>query len=439
MLYRKILAQIEAYLKSPEGRVLIVDGARQVGKTYIIRKAGKSLYKNFVEINMEEDALGGRNFADVRTKEDFYLALSVIAGGKLGNKRDTLVFIDEIQRYGELLTLLKFLNDDGRFTYIASGSLLGVTLKLTPSVPIGSVEILHMYPLDFEEFLIANGVGKEAIAIMRSKFENHESLPDSIHARMMDLFRKYLLAGGMPDAVNAFVSDYNIVKMRRIQRQIKDLYEIDAARYESTGRRLKIMRMYQMIPSNLENRKKRVVAKDVEGMKGRRMTDYQDEFDYLISSGIAIEVKAVSKPSFPLVQNSGKNLLKLYMNDVGIFTGLLYDNNILPVLNDERSINLGAVYEAVVAQELRTHDKTLFYYDSKKQGEVDFLIDDRENMSILPIEVKSGRDYSIHSALGNLLKMREYNIPRAFVLSNEQRVREKDGVTYFPVYYVMFI
>lgn len=439
MLYRKILAQIENYLKSPEGRVLIVDGARQVGKTYIIRKAGKSLYKNFVEINMEEDALGGRNFADVRTKEDFYLTLSVIAGGKLGNKRDTLVFIDEIQRYGELLTLLKFLNDDGRFTYIASGSLLGVTLKLTPSVPIGSVEILHMYPLDFEEFLIANGVGKEAIAIMRSKFENHESLPDSVHARMMDLFRKYLLAGGMPDAVNAFVSDYNIVKMRRIQRQIKELYEIDAARYESTGRRLKIMRMYQMIPSNLENRKKRVVAKDVEGMKGRRMTDYQDEFDYLISSGIAIEVKAVSKPSFPLVQNSGKNLLKLYMNDVGIFTGLLYDNNILPVLNDERSINLGAVYEAVVAQELRTHDKTLFYYDSKKQGEVDFLVDDRENMSILPMEVKSGRDYSTHSALGNLLKMREYNIRRAFVLSNEQRVREKDGVTYLPIYYVMFI
>lgn len=194
-----------------------------------------------------------------------------------------------------------------------------------------------------------------------------------------------------------------------------------------------------MIPSNLENKKKRIVAKDIDGKTGKRMSDYAEEFDYLISSGITLEVKAISKPSFPLIENSGKNLLKLYLNDVGLLTGLFYGRNIQAVMGDIASINLGSVYETVVAQELKAHGFNLYYYDNKKVGEVDFLIDDRSNLSVLPLEIKSGKDYKVHSALERFIQTKEYNIADAFVLSNSAKVEKENGITYLPIYYVMCI
>ena len=193
-----------------------------------------------------------------------------------------------------------------------------------------------------------------------------------------------------------------------------------------------------MVPSNLENKKKRVVIKDIENKSWKRTDNYLEEFDYLISAGVTLEVKAISKPSYPLIENSGKNLLKLYLNDVGILSAIYYRNNIKAIMDDIRSINLGSVYETVVAQELKAHGYGLYYYDNKKNGEVDFLIDDADSLSNIPIEVKSGKDYSIHSALSRFLTLDEYNVRRAYVLSNEQRVYTEGGITYIPVYYVMF-
>lgn len=436
MLYRKIEKTIVNHLQSGNDKILVVDGARQIGKSYIIREVGKRMFPNFIEINMETDKVGDRVFANAKTLSDFYLALSTVAGDKMKTKADTLVFIDEIQAYDHLLTLLKFLREDNRFTYIASGSLLGVTLKTTSSVPLGSIEIKHMYPLDYEEFLLANGVGQLVIDTMHSNCSKREPMPANIHAKLLDLFKKYLLIGGMPDAVNEFVRSKNITAVRQIQRDIHHLYGVDASRYEDAHNRLKIQRIYNMIPSNLENKKKRVVAKNIEEKTGKRMSDYAEEFDYLISSGIALEVKAISKPSFPLIENSGKNLLKLYMNDVGLLTSIFFGNNIKAVMEDVASINLGSVYETVVAQELLAHGFSLFYYDNKKNGEVDYLIDDMRNLSVMPIEVKSGKDYKVHSALDRFLQTREYNINEAFVLSNAQEVEKSDGVTYLPIYYI---
>ncbi|MBO7433561.1 MAG: ATP-binding protein, partial [Salinivirgaceae bacterium] len=434
MLKRKIESYLEDYLKSDSNKMLILAGARQIGKSYIIRHVGKKLFPNYVEINMAEDSYGQRNFANAKTLDDFYLNLSIVAGNKLKNKHNTLVFIDEIQTYDHLLTMVKFLKQDDRYTYIASGSLLGITLKETPSLPIGSVIIKNMYPLDFEEFLWANGVGEDAIATIESKIDQRESLSESLHTKMMDLFKKYLLVGGMPDAVNSFVSKKNIVEVREIQQEIHHLYRLDAARYEQENqRKLKIQRIFEMIPSNLENKKKRVMAAKIEGKKDARMGDYSDEFEYLISAGIALQVQAVSKPSYPIIENSGKNLLKLYLNDVGIFTGILYQNQIQAIMNNIGSVNLGSVYEAVVAQELAAHGFRLCYYDNKKMGEVDFLIDDTDNLSVTPIEVKSGKDYYVHSALSNIIKVKEYNIKQAFVLNNDREIRIKNGITYLPI------
>ena len=438
ILRRKIEEQIRSFYENRPQKILIVEGARQVGKSFIIRQVGRQIFKNFVEVNLLDDANSRRRFESVRTTEELYIQLGILAGGKLTTRTDTLVFLDEIQAYPHLLTMLKFLVQDSRYSFIASGSLLGVTLSQTVSTPMGSIEIADMYPLDFEEFLWANGMSEATIEFFRDAFRQKESLGESFHDQLMDLFKKYLLVGGLPEAVKSYLETYNIVNVRKIQTQTYKFYGLDAAQYDKE-RKLKITNVYSLIPSMLENRKKRIVAQEIEGRRGKTMRDYQDEFDYLISAGIALDVKAISNPKFPLLESTQKNLLKLYLNDVGILTNLLYGRNVDPILNDVRSINLGSVYESVVAQELKAHGHALHYYDNKQQGEVDFLIDNYDTLSVLPIEVKSGKDYQIHSALNNFTKNEEYHIDEALVLSNNRVVQTKGKITYMPVYYVLFL
>lgn len=438
MLYRKIEKEIKEHLENNANTILIVEGARQVGKSFIIRKVAQELFKNYIEINFAEDKFQSKTFEQVSSVQDFYMKLSSVAGERMNKKNDTIIFLDEIQEYPQFLTLLKFLNQDNRFTFIASGSLLGITLNKTTSIPLGSIIIKKMYPLDFEEFIIANGFGNYAIDAIRNKFIANESLDEGMHNRMMSLFKNYLLVGGMPQAVNTFIATNNIMKVREVHNSIHELYGIDAAKYDKENR-LKIQRIYSLIPSFLENKKKRVVIKDIEDIKGKRFDNYRDEFDYLIQLGVSLEVKAISNPIFPLIESAGKNLLKLYLNDIGILTNVLYKNNIMAVLNEENSVNLGSVYESVVAQELKAHNKTLFYYDNKTKGEVDYLIDDYDNLSVLPIEVKSGKDYYVHTALNHFVSNEDYRINKAIVLSNERNVIIKDKIIYLPIYYVMFI
>lgn len=414
MLKRKIEKVIEEHLISCNSKVLLIDGARQIGKTYIIRYVGKKLFKNFIEINMVEDSLSAKNFANISTVDDFYFQLSMLFGSQMGKTEDTLIFIDEIQEYPKLLTLLKFLASDNRFTYIASGSLLGVTLAQTPSIPIGSIRKIRMFPLDFEEFLYANGFNEFVIEELRKKFLNYESLDETTHNKIMDLFKKYLIVGGLPDAVNSFLHDKNVQLIREIQTEIHEYYAADAAKYDSQNK-LKIERIYDLVPSNMENKKKRVVVKDIEDKKGKTFNDYSDSFEYLISSGIALGVQAISNPTFPLIETTSKNLIKLYLNDVGILTSILYKNNIRAILDNERSVNLGSVYESVVASELIAHGHKLFYYDNRKKGEVDYLIDDYDNLSFLPIKIKSGKDYQIHSAISTFTSNEEYKIKFDYV------------------------
>ena len=438
MLYRKFEKRIEKFFKEEPNKILLVNGARQIGKSYLIRYVGKRMFKNYIEINLKEDKENLGVFANVKSTSDFYMQLGAIAGNRLGAMEDTLVFLDEIQSYPHLMTMLKFLNQEARYTYVASGSQLGVALSETASVPIGSVEIEEMYPLDFEEFLLAMGCGQETIDGMREKFLAGESLNESLHNYMMQQFKIYLLVGGMPDAINKFLENRNMSRVRKVHRDIHELYRIDASQYD-TEKKLLIRKIYDMIPSYMENKKKRVVVKRIEETAShKQFSDYANEFEYLTNSGIALGVQAVSNPRFPLLESESKNLLKLYLNDVGLLTSILYGLNINAVLRDERSVNLGAVYETVVAQELHAHGFTLHYYDNKQKGEVDYLIDDYEHLTVLPIEVKSGKDYTIHSALNNFMNTPDYHIQKAVVLSNEREISVKNGIIYLPVYYCMF-
>lgn len=438
MLNRKIQQTLNEYFNSNRDKILIIDGARQIGKSYIIRHEGRANFPNFIEVNMIDDRDGARVFADVKGTEDFYVRLSAVAGRRLGTKDNTLVFLDEIQAYPSMLTLLKFLCDEGRFTYVASGSLLGVTMHKTLSIPGGRIQVEHMYPLDFEEFLWANGIGKEVIDSMRKMFKNKESFNDGLHRRMLELFKTYLLVGGLPQAVNAYLDSQNIYRVRKIHEEIFSLYKEDASQY-SMQEKLQIRRIYDLIPSYMENRKKRLHFNDVEEKRGKAARDYADDIEYLISAGVALEVRAIANPTFPLVSSAKKNLLKLYLNDVGLLTYVLFKNNVTAIKDDQLSINLGSVYETVVATELMAHGHTLFYYDNKQKGEVDFLIDDYDNLTVLPIEVKSGKDYSIHRALDRFIANPDYRVQSALVLSNEGESRTENATTYLPIYFIMFL
>lgn len=438
MLQRKFAIEIEKNLRNAENKIMLVNGARQIGKSYLIRDVGKRLFRNYVEINLKKDSEGDRIFENVRSTQDLYMRLGDFAKGRLGDARDTLIFLDEIQTYPHLLTMLKFLREEKRFRYIASGSQLGVALAETPSIPIGSIDIRQMFPLDFEEFLWAIGTSGEMIGQLHEKFDREESPSEDEHRMMMKRFRYYLLIGGLPESVNSFLKNRNMVQVRKIQSEIHELYKLDASQYDS-DRKLKIRKIYDLIPSVLENRKKRIIYKEIENKKGKDYKDYADEFDFLLNSGITLGVTAISNPIFPLIESEHKNLIKLYLNDVGILTNLLYGLNVNAVLDDQKSINLGTVYESAVAQELQAHGFPLHYYDNKKLGEVDFLIDEYDSLSVLPVEVKSGKDYRIHASLARFMTNNSYNVAHAIVFSNDREIMHDGRITYMPVYYSMFL
>lgn len=434
MLYRKIEGVLEEELLN-SNKIPMIEGARQIGKTYIIRYVGQKLFKNFIEINLLDDFNSDKIFENINSVDKFYMQISAIYGNMLDTKKNTLIFLDEIQVYPHLITMLKFLKDDDKYTYITSGSLLGVTLRKCVSVPMGYVQTIQMYPLDFEEFLIANGVGENVINEMKERYEKSLPLDLPLHTTILDYFKKYLIVGGLPDAVNSYLEDKNIAKIRNIQKEIQEYYKIDASQYDVKNK-LKISRIYDLIPSYLESKKKRVIIKEIDGKK-ERYEDYSEEFDYLISSGTTLEVEAFTNPVFPLLESSKSNLLKLYFNDVGLITNNYFEKNINAIMDDKLCINLGTVYETVVATELKAHLNKLYYYDNRTKGEVDFLINDYNNLAVLPIEVKSGKDYKLHNSLNKFIT--NYNIPKAIVLSNERNVFTEDKILYLPIYYVMFI
>lgn len=436
MFYRKIEERINRYYADKNAKILVIDGARQIGKSFIIRETGKKFFKHFVEINLKDDSEGDKLFESVRTTEDFYLQVSALYGNNLGDVSDTMIFLDEIQVYPHLLTMLKPLKADARYRYICSGSLLGITLQHT-FIPMGSIDEVKMFPMDFEEFLLANNVGKDVISYLRKCFADQTLPSEGIHKTILGLFKRYLLSGGLPDSVKAFVEAKNVYTMRENQALTYKYYSDDAAKYDKEHS-LKIRRIYDYLPSYMGNKVKRIQFKKIEDAPKASMGRYQDEFDYLLSSGCVLGAKAISNPVFPLCESASKNLIKLYYNDVGLLTNLLYKNNIDAVLNKDSGVNLGSVYETACAMELSAHGHDLYYFDSKKVGEVDFLINDYENTSILPIEIKSGNDQNNFRAIPKLVK-EPYNLQKGYIFGNENGISSKSNLVTFPIYMIMFL
>ena len=432
MLKRKISEYIEHFYKVNKG-ALLLSGARQIGKTYSIRKFAEEHFKNFIEINFVETPEAVEIFSNAKGSADILLRLSAFTDKPLV-VGETLIFFDEVQKCPEIVTAIKFLVDDGRYRYIMSGSLLGVELNNLRSVPVGYMDIKDMYPLDLEEFMWAVGVNENVILKLKESWANNVPVDEFIHNKMMDVFRLYLIVGGMPAAVMSYKDNNNLQDVMASQREIIKLYRKDISQYD-TQRQLRIKEVFDLIPSELNSKTKRFFIKSIN--EKARAEVYKNEFLWLKDAGVAIPVFNIEEPKAPLKLATSRNLFKLFSNDVGLLACQYSDGIQLKILTGDDSINYGAIYENVVAQELLAHGfEAQYYYNSKKMGEVDFVLE--HNGNVLPIEVKSGKDYLRHRALNNILECQEYTIPEAIVLCNDN-FSVVGKVKYVPIYMMMFI
>lgn len=431
MLKRKIDSYLEQFYERTN-KALLVTGARQTGKSFSIRQYGKTHYENFVEINFVEQPDAAEIIKGAKNSQDILVRLSLLTRTPLVAGK-TLVFFDEVQECPEIVTAIKFLVDEGSYRYILSGSLLGVELKDLRSEPVGYMDVKDMYPLDLEEFFLAMGVSEQVVDVLQKAFEQQLPVDEFIHKKMMELFRLYLIVGGMPAAVQKYIETHNLQDVLAEQQAIIRLYKRDITKYDK-NHKLLIDEIFEMIPSELNAKNKRFILKDLnENLKFSR---YENSFLWLKNAGVALPTYNVEEPVVPLKLSRNRNLFKLFQNDIGLLACQYAEGIQLRIINNEKDINYGSIFENVVAQELHAHDFELYYFNSKKQGELDFIIE--KDGHTLPIEVKSGKDYQRHNALNNIMENADYAIPKAFVFCNEN-VQASDRVTYLPIYMVAFL
>ena len=434
MLKRKIDLVLERFHADPSRKALLLTGARQVGKTFSVREFGKSHYDVFIEFNFIQNAEARSIFANVDDARDVLLRISALAAGQLLPGR-TLIFIDEVQVCPEAVTFVKFLVEEGSYRYILSGSLLGVELKNIRSVPVGYMDEAQMFPLDFEEFVQANGIGDDVMGHLRDCAAEMRSPDPVIHGRMMRYHALYLITGGMPAVVQRYLDTNDLQQVTSEQMAIVREYQRDVTQYDEKLH-MKLKTIYLLIPSELNRHNKRFYIKNTSA-RGR-FDRLEDDFVWLKEAGVAIPVFNVDEPKVPLELARKANLFKLFLNDVGLLCSLYMDGIQLKILNGEMDINYGAVYENFVAQELTAHGyDTVYYYSSKRRGEVDFLVESEG--AVLPIEVKSGKDVTAHAALDNLMSEPSFAIPKAWVLSGKGDVLRQGNVVHMPIYFLMFL
>lgn len=431
-MYRKVQAKIENWIKEDSKHALLVTGARQIGKTYIIREALNNLKCDYIEINFIENPSMTELFSEYTNVKDFELRLSLATNHKLQPGK-TIIFFDEVQEVKDIITMSKFLVQDTPYKYVMSGSLLGVEIKDIRSVPVGYMRIIDMYPMDLSEFYRAVGVGADIIKTIENAYINRKTVDEFVHKRLMSIFNIYLIVGGMPEAVKKYIDTNDLRSVAEVQSSIIELYKEDFSKYNKKEK-LILNEIYDAIPGELNEKNKRYYINHVEGKV--KFDLVKNNFLWLSNAGVAIPVCNVTEAKTPLQMSEKRSLFKLFLSDVGMLTNMFPDETKIKIINGDASINNGAIFENYVAQELKAHGYKVYYYNSKKQGEVDFVIE--HDGKVLPIEVKSGKDYKKHSALNNLLENDEYKIGEAIVLSNAN-VSNENGKIYLPIYMTMFL
>lgn len=410
---------------------LLIEGARQIGKTFSIRQFGKK-FKTYIEINFIEQPEAISLFKDLSNTKDLLARLSLFTKQKL-IKRDTLIFFDEVQICPEVITYIKFLVDEGSYNYILSGSLLGIEINDLRSVPVGYLTIKRMFPLTFREFALNLGLNSSILENLETSFKEKKPVDDFIHKKMMELFRVYLVVGGMPAAVNRYIETNNLNEVIDIQNQIVNLYKKDITQYDKNNK-LAIAQIFELIAPQLNSQNKRFIIKDIKS--GVKFDRYEHSFLWLKDAGVALPVYNVETPKIPLKLSKSRSLFKLFMSDVGLLASEYSQGIQLKIISGDDKLNYGAIFENYIAQELTACEHDLYYYNNKKRGELDFLIE--YDGEVLPIEVKSGKDYKVHRALSNIMDCGEFNLNRALIFNNSN-LKVEGKLTYAPIYMAMFL
>lgn len=433
MLKRKAMAQMEDWLANRTHQALLVTGARQVGKTYLVREFARTHWENVAEINFYENTDARDAVSTASNARELFLRLSAFSPCPLVPGK-TVLFLDEVQEVKEVATAIKFLMERGDFDYILSGSMLGVELKDIRSNPVGFLSTITMYPLDFEEFCWGNGVSEDVLEEARHAFKERRPVDPFVDGRLSSLLHRYLICGGMPDAVNAFAGTDNVSAVRVPQEAIATQYRHDISKYAERSRSLVIKRIFDLMPSEISRQNKRFVVKDITG--DSHVDRYLNDFLWLADANVALPTYNVTEPRYPLRTSLESKKFKLFMSDVGLLTYLCGMDVVRDLAADRPDVNYGAIYENFVAQELAAHGHDLLYYSSRGTGELDFLLQDGDR--VVPVEVKSGKDYQRHSALNNALKTPNWGIEHAIVL-HEGNVERALGIDYLPAYMAMFL
>lgn len=410
---------------------LLIEGARQIGKTFSIRQFGKK-FKTYIEINFIEQPEAISLFKDLSNTKDLLARLSLFTKQKL-IKRDTLIFFDEVQICPEVITYIKFLVDEGSYNYILSGSLLGIEINDLRSVPVGYLTIKRMFPLTFREFALNLGLNSSILENLETSFKEKKPVDDFIHKKMMELFKVYLVVGGMPAAVNRYIETNNLNEVIDIQNQIVNLYKKDITQYDKNNK-LAIAQIFELIAPQLNSQNKRFIIKDIKS--GVKFDRYENSFLWLKDAGVALPVYNVETPKIPLKLSKSRSLFKLFMSDVGLLASEYSQGIQLKIISGDDKLNYGAIFENYIAQELTACEHDLYYYNNKKRGELDFLIE--YDGEVLPIEVKSGKDYKVHRALSNIMDCGEFNLNRALIFNNSN-LKVEGKLTYAPIYMAMFL
>ena len=429
-MYRKAELILKQWKKNPYKKALLVTGARQIGKTYIVRQFGKANYDNFVEINFITHPSAANIFSGDLNADTIIMNLTAFLGKSL-IKGKTLIFLDEIQECPNARTAIKFLVEDGRFDYIESGSLLGVNYKTVPSYPVGYEEIFRMYPMDFEEFCIANGVQPQTFDYLQKCYNERQKTTDAVHKKMSDLFKHYVIVGGMPAVVQAFINSHDIGQVINIQKDILAQYRQDIAKY--TADKTKVSNIFDRIPSQLNDKNRRFKLSSVG--ENARLREYEDAFLWLQDAGAALSCYNLTEPKIPLKINEQSRLFKLFMGDCGLLCALGLENVQFDILQGNLSVNMGGILENVFAQQLKSNGFILRYLNKQSIGELDFVV--QQGSQVIPMEIKSGKDYKTHAALNKALALNDWNLKQGIVFCMGN-LEQDDKITYLPWYMVMF-
>lgn len=425
-MYRKYSDMIKEWINNSK-KALLITGARQTGKTWLIRdEVQKSNYHLF-EINFINQPQMVEYLNVNMSAEDFLIRLKMILPENF-NPHKTIIFFDEIQRCPEIVTKIKFLVDEGSYKYVMSGSLLGVELKGISSAPVGYLTIIRMFPMDFYEFMIANQISKSILDMLETNFKTLNPIDSFIHTKLLRLFFIYLIVGGMPEAVSKYIETKDIREVDKIQKDIISLYKEDFTQYEENNKKLKIKAIYDLIPSELNKQNKKFVFTLLD--KELKFDRYENSFLWLKDANVALIVYNVDAPISPLLISKRKNIFRLFSSDIGLLTSEYPLETKMELIKENGEINNGAHFENYVAQQLKANGIEPYYCKKKNIGELDFIVE--IGGKIIAIEVKSGKSYKTHKALDKFMTS-DYAINHAYVLSTSN-IEKTNNITYLPIY-----